>query len=69
MKNIRKDKDESLKRGKGNKEAGRARTYRDPGDIGDPRASRGKNATPQKLKEKGDERRVTHDIRRKKSKR
>lgn len=66
MKPIRKRKEDSGKRGKGNKEAGPSRTIRDPGDIGDPRATRGKNATPQKVREKGDERRSPHDERRKK---
>ena len=61
MKPIRKNKEDSGKRGKGNKEEGPSRQIRDPGDLGDSRGSRGKNATPQKIEEKGDKRRIQQD--------
>ncbi len=56
MRKIEK-KENSLKRGKGNKEEGPSRKKRDPGDLGDPRGSRAPRGDHENAVEKGDKNR------------
>ena len=61
VRNMKKEKKEnSLKRGKGNKEEGPSRSQRDPKDLGDPRGSRAprKETVNLPVEEKGDKKRI-----------